>query len=145
MKLQLAKKLKLTVCGAVLTVAGIAGPAAPAGASGSGCTSAPGGIGAQNCIEIEGWGTTVHGAKSAYSSGFSYLNVCNITAQYKYRPAGAGSYRYKILSSTTCGWWKGWVWWNNPGEMTNNSSFCATQKNSVISSYANMACLSIFG
>ncbi len=138
-------KILATLALALASVgASVGGLMETVGASASGCTSAPGAAGAQNCIDVSGFGTFVGNAQSSYSSGYAPVNVCNPQGKFKYMRAGSSYYSYAYRSASTCGWWKGWVDFYSPGEMKSGSNFCATQKNSVISEYANMACVGIW-
>lgn len=115
----------------------------PASAAGSGCTLAQGGLGAQNCVTTSGSGLTVTASNSIYNSGVNPTNVCNPNSKWKHKPNGSSAYSYKSISATTCGLTRAYIKWSNPGTKADGSQFCATQKNSVISSYANYACLNI--
>ncbi len=117
--------------------------AGTASASADGCTSAPGGLGALNCIYVNGSSDLVNYSDSIYNSGVNPSNVCNPQGKWKYKKLNTTAYAYKYVSASTCGLWRGYVTWNSPGRMVNQSQFCATQKNSVISSYANYACITI--
>ena len=114
-----------------------------ASASANGCTSAPGGVGALNCVDVSGWGIVVLSADSVYNSGYNPSNVCKPQAKFKHKKNGTSSYAYKYVSASTCGLWRGYVTWSAPGAMADGRQFCATQKNSVISAYANYACIGI--
>lgn len=117
----------------------------PAAASATGCTAAPGNLGALNCIYVDGSGLDVNYTDSIYNSGTPALNVCNPQGKWRWTADGTSSYRYTYRSATTCGWWRGWVSWT-PGlydHFKDGLSLCATQKNSIISSYPNYACVTV--
>lgn len=136
-------RIKILVA-TLLLVGGLAIAGLPAAqASSGGCTLAPGSAGALNCVSVEGIGTFVGSADSSYNA-MSPVNVCNPIGRFQFKRAGASSYSLMTIAAGTCGFWKGWVTWGARTWMANNSSFCATQRNSVISSYANFACVGIW-
>ncbi len=139
MKATISKVVVLALMGALWMVGPGAGAAS---ASADGCTAASGGVGALNCIFVEGSGRNVTKADSIYNSGYNASNVCNVSAKFRHTPQDQ-SQRYTYRSTTNCGLWRGYVSYHSPGNQANQSSFCATNKNSVISSYSNYACITI--
>ena len=118
------------------------GSVAPVSAGSSGCVMTSGAALAANCVYVNGNGRNVSRATSLYNSGIAPQNVCNIDAKFRYTPQySSQTITYRFTSN--CGVWRGWVDFNNPGNMQNKSSFCASQKNSVYTTYANYACVQI--
>jgi hypothetical protein len=112
--------------------------ASPASASGGGCTSAQGGVGAQNCIYVWGGGTHVDQARSTYwPAPTDVRNVCNRWHKFAYTPASDPSHRHYytaqatgcidyVVAQLTGDYYN--IYPNN--YFVNNSSFCAASKNS---------------
>lgn len=132
----------LLVVFSVITLV-VASSSAPAEANANGCTLAPGGPGALNCIYVDGSGQTVNYSDSIYNSGTIPANVCYPNGKWKYVQNGTTYNQWTYRSASTCGWWRGYITWGANMAMKDGSSFCATQKNSVISSYANYACITV--
>ncbi len=139
MKATISKVVLLALMGAFWMVGPGAGAAS---ASADGCTAAPGAALSQNCINVQGSGRYVTRADSIYQSGLSATNVCNIFAKFRHTPQDQAQ-RLSYRSTSNCGPWRGYVSFHSPGNQANKSSFCATNKNSVISYYSNYACITI--
>ena len=128
----------------LFTAASIGLSAQPAGASSSGCTAAPGNLGALTCIYVNGSGLWVNWAQSTYSSPGN--NVCNMTAQFKYRPYGASTYTVSTYSRSGCVFYRMTLTHYFYRNMTNQSSFCARNKNSATGyTYGPWVCETIKG
>ncbi|VTR77227.1 hypothetical protein [Cellulomonas hominis] len=112
-----------------------------------GCTAAPGGIGAQNCV-------TVINSSPLGGTGFAYAissyisasdNVCSKTAQFKYTDRTANPNKTATVSGSACSYGGGDLRWD-PADfhLQHGSDFCARQKNSATGGvYANYACVRI--
>lgn len=109
----------------------------------TGCTLAPGGPGALNCVYLNGSSLYINYSDSIYNSGAVPVNVCDPQGKWRYMLHGTNYYLHTLRSTDTCGWWRGFVTWHPRTHMADGSSFCATQKNSVIPDYANFACETI--
>lgn len=136
------KRLLLMIV-AVASVA-VLPTAAPANASATGCTSAPGGLGAYHCGSAYGFDRLVLSGRSSYFSGLSPTNVCYPYARFKYKVAGNSWYTNTYQTANTCGWGKGWIDVAFGSWMANNSSFCTSQINSANSNWPSLACVSIY-
>jgi hypothetical protein len=102
-------------------------------ADATGCTSAPGYTGALNCVAVYGSGLHVDSAQSRYQPGVTPYpqQLCNRNHQWQFRRYGATGYTSKSLTATGCilGVLPDYLDWANPGQMSNNSSFCARTNN----------------
>ncbi len=118
--------------------------AGPADASATGCTSAPGGLGAYHCGSAYGIGRLVLEGRSSDFPGVTPTNVCYPYARFKYKLAGTSWYTNTYQSAGTCGWGKGWIDVGFNAWMANNSSFSTSQINSANCTWPSLACVSIF-
>lgn len=112
-----------------------------------GCTAAPGGIGAQNCVTVVNssplGGTGLAYAFSNYLSASD--NVCAITAQFKYTDRTADPNKTKTMTTSSCFYGGSQIKWD-PADfaLQHGSDFCARQKNSATGQvYSNWACVRI--
>lgn len=144
---RLAKLAALALMAGAVVAGGTAIQPSASSASAYGCTFAPGYSGALNCIDIRGSGLTVNSSRSEYQPGFTPWppNICNRTHQWRYTKNG-GSQTTRTSSPSSCipGILISYVDWSNPGQMKDQSSFCARSKNSHTNgSYTNYACKTI--
>ena len=136
---------RIIVFGCILTTLLSVVGVSPAWAYKEGATSAPGSAGAMNMVSIRNDGNDVTYSQSLYNHGVDFrANVCDPTAEWRYRRAGSDSYTKRERSATTCGIWRSYITWSDPGLMKDGSSFCAKQKNNrTRQEYTNNACVDI--
>ncbi|GAA3220827.1 hypothetical protein ACFP63_00705 [Oerskovia jenensis] len=120
--------------------------AAPSSAA-EGCTAAPGGWGAQNCISVVGSGLNVAQAESSYLPGVGWnANICSRSHEFKYKKINTVSYAYRLSNPSGCvlNPLQVDVIWKAPGNMANGSDFCGRSKNDASSNtFSNYACVRI--
>jgi hypothetical protein len=111
----------------------VAAAPAPVSADARGCTAAPGGALAVNCIVVKGSGLKVKRSKSSYTAGVGLPNICSRNHQWRYVKKGTSRKVTKTIRPHGCSLAVSYAVWKKidqrVGKMKHNSKFCARSKN----------------